>query len=381
MQGGKRMKIFNIALKEIKHNLRDKQVMVIMIAFPIVLMWILGTAFSGVMGGDSLNFENTKIAYYINGEGQRVQSFEEFIKETEKFGMKPTKIEDHQEGINNVKETEYACYISFNDDENKISLFKNERYNFEATFVEGVFQAFVQKYNVIAEIAKVNPGAIVEVLKEDSKNYVQVKSIDRKKEPRAIDYYGITMTTLIIMYGSMAGAYAINGERTRKTGSRILTSPIKRYEFFIGKNIGAFASLIFQLLIVIIFSKYVLGVNFGDNPGVVLLIMASEAFMAIALGIGAAFIFKSESTAIGILNIMIPLMVFLGGGYVPLGQFNSEVLLNIAKLSPVRWANETIFKVIYSGNFTDVFTTIAINLIAATVFLIISTLVFRRERA
>ena len=58
------MKIFNIVLKEIKHNLRDKQTMFIMVAFPIVLMWILGTAFSD-MGGDTLIFENTKVAYSV----------------------------------------------------------------------------------------------------------------------------------------------------------------------------------------------------------------------------------------------------------------------------------------------------------------------------
>ena len=375
------MKIFNIVFKEIKHNLRDKQTMFIMVAFPIVLMWILGTAFSGSMGGDSLIFENTKVAYSVNGQGQKVQAFEEFIKEIEKLGLKPTKILDYDKGINSVKETEYACYIDFNDKENKISVFKNERYNLEATFVESVFQTFVQKYNVIAEIAKVNPSAVKEVLKEDSSKYVEVKSIDRKKEPRAIDYYGITMITLIVMYGAMSASYSINGERTRKTGNRILISPIKKYEYFIGKNVGSFLSLLFQLIIVIIFSRYILGVDWGESPEIVFLIMASEAFMAIALGIGAGFIFKSEGAMSGVLNIMIPLMVFLGGGYVPLQQFGSEILLNIAKFSPVRWSNDTIFSVIYGGNFRDVFATIAINLIAATVFLIISTLIFRKERA
>ena len=375
------MRIFNIALKDIKHNLRNKQIMLIMIAFPIVLMWILGTALSGAMDGDSLMFDNTKVAYSISGDSQRVQAFEDFIKESEKFGIKATRIQDHDKGIDSIKETEYACYIDFNDNENKINLFKNERYNFEATFVEGVFHTFVQKYNVAAEIVKVNPEAIKEVLKENSKKYVELKSIDRKKQPRAIDYYGITMTTLIIMYGSMSGAFGINGERTKKTGNRILTSPIKKYEFFIGKSIGAFITLMFQLSIVILFSRYALGVDWGESPGIVFLIMATEAFMATSLGIGPAFIFKSEGAMSGILNIMIPLMVFLGGGYVPLEQFNSEILLNIAKISPVRWANDTIFKVIYAGNFNDVFTTIAINLIAALVFLTIATLIFRRERA
>lgn len=375
------MKIIIIALKEIKQNLRDKQVLVLMIAFPIILMWILGTALSGGMDENSSMFESIKVAYSINGEGQRVKAFEKFLDETEKLGIKTTKIKDYESGINSVKETEYTSYIYFNDSENKINLYKNEKYNLEATFAEVVLQGFIQKYNVIAKIAKVNPASLEEVLKGDSKNYVEVKSIDRKKQPRAIDYYGITMTTLIIMYGSLYGGFGIAAERTKKTGNRILISPIKKYEFFIGKNIGTFASLVCQLLIVIIFSRYVLGVDWGDSPGVVFLIMASEAFMAIALGIGVAFIFKSEGVISGVLNAMIPLMIFLGGGYVPLEQFNSQILLNIAKVSPVRWANNTIFKVIYSGDFSDVFTTISINLITAAVFLTVATLIFRKEGA
>ncbi|MGH4140655.1 SagG family ABC transporter permease subunit [Clostridium sp.] len=375
------MKIFIIALKEIKQNLRDKQGMLLMIALPIVLMLILGTALSGDMDESSYLFNNTNIAYSIEGKGQRVEAFENFLNETKKLGIKPIRVQDYESGINSVKDTVYVCYIYFNESENKINLYKNEKYNFEASFVEVVFQGFVQKYNVIAEIAKVKPEAVEQVLKEDSKKYVDVKSIDRKKQPRAIDYYGITMTTLIIMYGALYGAFAINGEKTRKTGNRILISPIKKYEFFIGKNMGTFVSIMFQLLIVMVFSRFALGVDWGDSPGVVLLIMSSEVFMAISLGIAAAFIFKSEGVISGVLNAMIPLMIFLGGGYVSLEQFDSQILLNIAKVSPVRWANDTIFKIIYSGDFSGVFTTISINLIAATVFLAISMLMFRKEGA
>ncbi|MGH4118399.1 SagG family ABC transporter permease subunit [Clostridium sp.] len=375
------MKIFIIALKEIKQNLRDKQGLALMIAFPIFLMWILGTALSGDMDESAYMFDNTKVVYSINGEGQRVEAFEQFLNESEKLGLKAERIENYESGINSATENEYACYIYFNEIENKINLYKNERYDFEAAFVEVVLQGFVQKYNVIAEIAKVNPAAVVEVLKENTEKYVNVKSIDREKQPRAIDYYGITMTTLIILYGTLYGAFGITAERTKKTGNRILISPTKRFQFFIGKNIGTFASLIFQLLIVVIFSGFILGVDFGDSPGVVFLIMASEVFMAISLGIGAAFIFKSEGVISGVLNAMIPLMIFLGGGYIPLEQFNSHILLNIAKVSPVRWVNNTIFKVIYSGDFNDVFTTISINLITAAVFLTVATLMFRKEGA
>lgn len=116
------MKILIIALKEIKQNLRDKQGMAMMIALPIVLMLILGTALSGGMDENSYLFNNTKIVYSIEGKGQRVEAFEKFLNETKELGIKPTRVQDYKSGINTVKETEYVCYIYFNESENKINI-------------------------------------------------------------------------------------------------------------------------------------------------------------------------------------------------------------------------------------------------------------------
>lgn len=101
--------------------------------------------------------------------------------------------------------------------------------------------------------------------------------------------------------------------------------------------------------------------------------------MAISIGVGLGFIFKNENVANGVLNFMIPVMVFLGGSYMSVDTFGSKTFQAITYLSPVRWVNRSIFDVIYNNNYSKVPYAIMINIIIAVVFLAISSLLFRKE--
>ncbi|MFZ3171347.1 MAG: hypothetical protein WA118_05145 [Carboxydocellales bacterium] len=47
--------------------------------------------------------------------------------------------------------------------------------------------------------------------------------------------------------------------------------------------------------------------------------------MAVSLGLGLAFILKDEVLT-GILNLLIPIVVFLGGGYMPIDGLGKTIL-------------------------------------------------------
>ncbi len=100
--------------------------------------------------------------------------------------------------------------------------------------------------------------------------------------------------------------------------------------------------------------------------------------MSESIGLGLAFIIKSETTVLSFLNLVIPLLVFLGGGYIPIDNYNKTVLM-LSNLSPVRWINKSIFQVIYSNDFSSVAPAIYINLGLAVVFLAISSFAIRKE--
>jgi ABC-2 type transport system permease protein len=371
------MRTISVLVKELLHSIRDKKSMMLMIAFPILLILILGTAFANVFGDNENIKIDAKVLYKNESGSELTKAFDTFRQGIKDLGVTFIEVDDDEKAKMDIKDAKYSCYIKLYDKE--IKIYKNDRYNFQATFVETVLNTFVERYNLIIEVVKVNPKALeaITVMKENK--FVNKVSLERERTPRAIDYYAITMISLIILYSSMGGAYGIGGERTRKTGNRILLSPITKKEYLVGKISGLVLLTIIQIAIVVFVSKYLLKTYWGDNLPLVMLVLISEIIMAVSLGVGIAFIMKSESAASGVLNAIIPFMVFLGGGYVPLEQFNSDILLKITNISPVRWVNKSILNLIFSGDSSMIFTAIIINITTAVVMIVISSILFRKE--
>lgn len=373
------MNIIKIMTKDIKHNLRNKRAMMMMVLFPIALMSILGMSLSGVFEGTKINL-NTKVMYSNTGSGSLEKAFEDFSGSLKDIGVKFVKTDSEEEGISSVKNTTYSAYIKIDENENKLVLYKNDRFNFSAGLIENALGSFIEKYNLYNEVGKVKPSALNEIISSKTNTeLVKTVGLEKKREPRAKDYYAITMLTLIIMYSTLTASYAITNERVRKTYNRILMSPTKRQEYFIGKLLGSVLVTTIQIIIVILFSKYVLKAYLGDNLLVFSILVLSEIIMAVSLGQGAAFLMKNDAAVSGLLNGIVPFMVLLGGGYFPLEQFESNILIIIAKISPLKWINGALLKVIYSNDYSQVVPAVAINITVAVIFVILASFKYRGE--
>lgn len=372
------MNIFKIVAAELKINFRDKKAMTPMVLFPIVLIMILGIVFSGTFK-NSTGLKNQTVFYRIEGNnGTVIDAFNEFIKQSEKAGIKFSEVKDKQQGLYSVRNNKCSGYMEIDSNNNKVVLYKNDWSHLGASVVEVILNTFVQRYNAVFEIARLNPQYLKN-LNSNNSDYVKIISVDGKRQPSARDYYGVTMLTLIILYASLTGAWSIKHEKIKKTGKRMLCSPMKKYEMLTGKLIGTVLVTIIQIFIVILFSKYILRVYWGQNFAVILGIIISEIVMAVSIGVGVGIIIKNENAMSGILNIFIPFIVFFGGGYVPLSNFNSPIINLISKASPLKWTNDAIFKVIYGGSFKYVPEALLFNLATAVVFITVSSILFREE--
>lgn len=374
------MNIFKIIFKEIKQDLRNKKGMVLMILFPMVLILILGAAFSNVFSTDKKT-GTINILYAIEGKDQTRDSFNEFMKSVSKdmdiTFKKQDNIEKGKQSI--VSNKMYDCFVVINK-ENNVEVYKNDTYNnVSANVFVAALQQYVQTCNTVTQINKVNPAAVNQAISKKSSDNVKIQSLEEARKPNALDYYSITMLTLIIMYASNTGLYSIISENEGKTKNRLLSAPLNKYQLLVGKTLGVTIVTILQVLIVIVFSKYLLKAYWGENILIVFAIILSQIIMTVSLGVGLAFITKKSSVASGLLGVLIPIFVFLGGGYFPLDFIDNKIFKLICNLSPLKWTNDAIFKIIYSKNFSLVPSAIMINLIIAIVFLGISTLVVKLE--
>lgn len=374
------MSVLNIITKEFKQNIRNWKANIMMVLFPIVLMIILGAAFSGVFN-NNIEINDMKVLYTVNADEQLASAFRDFTNDIKKnTGISFEETSDVDKGIASAKDVVYSCYVLVTDKPEEIKIYKNNRYSLNANLLKSMISTFTTRYSAMSAIAKSNPQIVSTIMADTAMDFVKTQSLDGKRQPGSMDYYGVTMLTLIVMYASMTGLWAIKSEQLQKTGNRMLCSPVNSYEILVGKVLGGILVTIVQFGIVILVSKYILKVYWGSNIWVILLIILSEAIMAISIGTGIAYLIKNDGAANGLLNTLIPIIVFFGGGYMPLSQMSGD-LLKITNISPLKWVNDSIFRVVYDGDYSKVIPAIAINLVVAAVFVVVSAVFTRKEAA
>jgi len=367
-----------IMFKEFRHNFRNWKANIMMIIFPIVLMTILGAAFTNSFASN-LQLGDVRVLYSAQENTPLSNAFHTFAGDIEKeMAISFEETNNIQDGINSIKDIRYSCYVLITEDPQEIKIYKNTRYDFEANLFESLVKTFASRYSSIAQIAHTNPALLPRVMTEPQGDFVETQSLDRKRQASSLDYYAVTMLTLILMYASLTGLWSIKNEKNYKTQNRILAGPVSKFDLLTGKVLGGILITLIQTGVVILFSKYILNAYWGPDIFTIMLVIVSQAIMAISIGTGIAYLIRSDSAATGVLNVAIPIFVFLGGGYVPLSMLGTT-LGKISGLSPVRWTNSAIFRVIYETDYSQVAPAILGNLFVAALFIIVSVLLSRKE--
>lgn len=371
------MRVLKIASREIKENFRSKKAMVFMVLFPIVLMTILGFAFSNTFNSDH-KISNINVEYTDNGSKELSKGFNNFVDSCEKLGIGLHEVKEIASGINDVRNVKYNCagYIVLRG--NNIVFYKNDRDFVDTNIVETILKAFVDRFNVVAVVAKENPQSLSKINVSDNYDFTEIVSLNSERQPSSYDYYSITMLTLIILYGSISGIYSINSERVKNTGNRMLTTLAKKHEILLGKILGSSLSVFLQSILVFLYSRFILKAYWGNDIYTITLIIISEIIFSISLGICLGFLFKNSGVASGIVNAIIPFIAFLGGSYFSVDA--AEALFkNLSNISPIKWTNSAILNVAFANSYNDVLAAIIINLACAFVFVFLAAYLFRKE--
>lgn len=368
------MEILNIAVKEIKCIFRNKKILVMDIIFPLILIFVLGTVLSGALN-KSPDIKDVNVGYTISSSGDLGTSFSKFVDSGNKLHMKFLKFKSYEQGIKAVENKDCEIFVEVKD--SKILLYKNNSYDFEGSLVESVIRAFAQRYNAVASIADINPRAL-SGLDNDiaSINLVKNTSLQGKREPCSMDYYAVSMLTLILMYSALTGLYSILDEV--KTMDRVFCSPVNKNVILAGKLIGYMLFSAVQIMFLIVFSKYVFNAYWGAHIGIILLIALAESIMTMSFGMAMAFLIKDHNSSRSIVNLVIVVMGFLGGAYFPIDNIG-KALQQVSSISPIKWINNSIFQIIYSNDYSMAGVSIVISLAAAAVFVFITSFSYRRE--
>ena len=375
------MKALNVVYYTILRNIRDKNSLIMMIAFPIVLILILGTALDGAFKVSSIT---KPLVYYVNEDtGTLGRAFDNYIKSSDISDIisvkTPVSIQSAKSEIING-DAEGLIYIgndyTRNITENKksqIEVFTSDYSKINSSIINSITASFLTRANTINTIK----------LKNNTAEYKTYKNIEemplsaKGKTPRAVDYYSVTMLVMIIMYGINYGTYAYEEDKLNHTDIRINISPINKVDYLSGKTIGNILTLFFQALIVILFTKYVYKANWNGSIWITLYTCFIISVFAFGFGMLISSLTRDSKLSNVIVNIIVPLFTFISGGYAPIVK--GKLIEIISNLSPNTLAQRAMFNNIYGGNPDLIFKSLAALTILSLIVFIILPLTERRK--
>lgn len=377
------MKILSIAKTIILRSVRDINTMLIMCAMPLAIIFVLGLAFDSQVGGDgNITLEEMHITYTVIGERTELSNgIETMMDEVLEEGSTYTQVEDIDIQLEKLKSMSITAYIEIDEESSTVKLYKNNRVNTSSSILESALRSFAARYNTIVEIAKVNPMALQTVLSSDENNeYIEKIGLQEKYQPSAMDYYGVAMVALFILYNFLTPLEMVMMDRKEGMTTRISTTAVRPIQVFLGKVLGFVAVGCINTTIVIVVSKLLFGVNWGENPIYPFMLLFAMIVMMTSLGMLLGEIFKSSSAASAVGHLFIVISAFFGGAYLALEDMGS--IANFGKyFSVIWWANTGIMNQIYNNEYTSMITAVIIYGLLSALFLGTGLVFMNRKEA
>ncbi|WP_127508722.1 ABC transporter permease [Paenibacillus humicus] len=353
------MNVIQIAFKEMLLSFRNRRTLFFMLAFPLVLMLVLGTALANAFSTTAA-MDTVRVLVQDQSSGAAQQGFAGFRAEMEKSGFAFTDFKPGMDGAAEVEKNNYDDYAVVTN--SGIKLYGSDRNAVASNMTQGMLSAYADRYNAAAAIGAADPAKAATAFQPaPSGGYVKELSLDLDRMPGSMDYYAVALTVMIALWGAMSAANLVNSEIRQGTAARLVAAPVRKGEIFAGKVLGNLAVNMLCVLVVITFSKVVYHAYWGDNLPLVLLVLLSVVVLSTSLGLALSYLLKSSASG-GLISLAVQLASFFGGAYFPLGVVEKNSLLGIAaSLSPIRWANMALNNMIYLGDSTQVIQTIGLN--------------------
>lgn len=370
------MNVLQIAWKQIKHDFRDIKTFVFMVAFPIVLMLVLGTALSGAFDSEK-TIGDVHVLYTSTADEQTTNAFKDFVKATEKSGIHFKEEDSRSAAEKQVEDGKKDAYLQVKTDGLQLKINKPD--SLVASMLQGTLDAFAKQYNLATVIAKQAPEKQVSIFAgKENDDFIKEKTLIGGKQPGSMDYYAIVMTTMIALYAAISASFLITAERTLHTADRLMIAPIRKSDIFVGKVLGCIVINAACITVVVIFSMFALHADWGNHLGSVFLLLLTEIILAVSFGLGISYMTKNPAAARVIIMIVIQVASFFGGAYFKID--NPEGFMKIlTSISPLTWENDAVIKMVYANDLSAVLPVIGFNIGAALFFMLISTVIFRRR--
>lgn len=192
-----------------------------------------------------------------------------------------------------------------------------------------------------------------------------------------------TLIAMACMQGAMLSSEMLNRclPNLSNRGKRVAIAPTKKSVVVLSNLLAGFTMLFGSVVLLILFMRFVLGVDFGDNMGLIVLLAGIGSLTATMFGMLLAVTFKMSDNAKQVVVLIITMVGCLFAGmFGGMKIFFDEACPWMNKINPVGLITDGFYSLLYYDDMTR-FTVNALSLVAlAVIFFVLSVRNLRRAR-
>lgn len=184
---------------------------------------------------------------------------------------------------------------------------------------------------------------------------VEVREVEAAVEKRVpmMSYYAAAMTTMFLLFGSMFGAFTFVAERRQQTLARMLVAPTTKVAIVGGKGLGILFVGLLQLAVLLLGTRFIFGVDWGEHALAAVLLGVAEVFAATGLMMTLAALAKTERAIGGIGPGIFMLFAASGGAMAPVEAMPAW-LHPVQYVSPLYWTLQGMLEVMRGATLAEV---------------------------
>lgn len=358
------MKILYILLKDLRLRVRDHMALLTNLAMPIVLIGILGVSLGPMFSNVSPGVNRFAVAVVDEDRGMMARQLVDNVLGRDMAHLVELREMSESDAIDAASDDVAAAIIIPVGFTRAIEQGKTTALrlvaNPQSTINSNIIYQVVQNYSIgissvttgINTILKVisSVGVPADIDKIVNTSTERLSSVQEKAftavsfnqqsadsdNITAMQYYAAAMLAMFSMFMAMTGVSSILEERENHTLYRLYSTGVSKWQIMSGKLISSWINAFIDALIVMFFTCYVFGVNWGNGVAAVS-VAAATVFAATGFAMIIAAIARTSRAAGGLSSVLIQVMSALGGSMFPLYMF-SGIMRTVSKGTINYWS-------------------------------------------
>lgn len=370
--------MFSYIKYRLKIFLKNKTMVFWTLIFPIALTTMFFFVFADMQFDTPL--DPFKIAVVDNGNENMKELLTQLSdKESDNylFDVQYTQVE---EGRDLLKNQEVSVMVILDD----VPKIESVSYDYNTTIMKSVLNTYQRVYTQITHIAQDNPQAMADIVIEDLLNAnVEIHTLNSGGSEKNMNMtYFYTALGMICMYGAIWGCVVSSDLQANQTkrAARVNIAPVSKRKLLLVDYILAYLLIVGETMILFCYMKFILGVEFGEQIGLVISVCLVGILAMLSLGILIGTSKMEWQSKIGLVSGGTVCLNFFAG---MMGNGMPYMIAQMAPfmkyINPADLISRAFSMIYYYEDLSPVYLNMAILMGMAIVFTLFAYLRIRRE--